>query len=487
MQDLDKSDIQGLVSRGYGKLPKARFLLLQVTDAAIAKKYLADLGSQVNTIDYSPPDFAIAIAFTADGLKAIGVNDTILKTFSREFLEGMDDPYRSFLLGDDGDSQPANWKWGGPHSPRVHMLLLLYAKDDILLDQVYKQQVENQDFKQGLTLVSVKETTTLEYGKEHFGFRDGLTQPDMEGLVSADLEKFRKPATPRVGDELKIKAGEFVLGYKNEYDNYSESPEVPLTDDPGNILPVKEQEGPSVKDLGKNGTYLVYREIEQHVLQFWKYLQDNADDEMAGGSEAAAIKLGAKMVGRWPNGTPVTLAPDKEVDTINIKSQFGYFDNDRRGEKCPVGAHIRRTNPRDELFEKGKDTSIEVIRKHQLIRRGRAFGTPVVPSLKPEDIMKVLQDDGSKRGLHFICLNASISRQFEFIQNIWVKSSKFGGMYNDADPLLGARGNLKNEFTCPVENGVREKYRDIPSFATVIGGAYFFLPGVKALRFLVEG
>ncbi len=483
MQELDKNDIQGLVSRGFGKL-RAKFLMLRVTDAVFAKNYLTGLSNQINTIEQSRPSSAVIVAFSADGLKALGLPKKILDTFSREFLEGMDDPYRSFLLGDEKESHPENWHWGGPTAPRVHILLMLYDQNDGTLELLYNSQVDNADFKAGIAILYVKETTVLEDGKEHFGFRDGITQPDMQGLDKADnLESFRKEKKVREGEDEKIRAGEFVLGYKNEYGSFAQSPEVLSADDPKNILPVLGEGNTGKKDLGKNGTYLVYREIEQDVPKFWQYLMDNA--AVTGDNiTAAAILLGAKMVGRWPNGTPIVLKQE-EVNDIDLKTKFNYFDEDIHGEKCPIGSHIRRTNPRDQLLDKKKDTSIEVIRKHQLIRRGRAFGAPLVASMQPGDIMKAAAD-GQKRGLHFICLNASISRQFEFIQSIWIKSSKFGGLYNDADPLLGGRSDVNNEFTCPMKP-VREKYKNIPSFTTVVGGAYFFLPGVRGVRFIGEG
>ena len=471
MQDIEKTDIQGLLIRGYAKLPAARFLLLEITDPAFAKNYLNDILSSVVTVDSSPDDLAINIAFSANGLKALGLPDNSLKTYSREFLEGMDDPYRSFLLGDQGQSNPANWNWGGPKNPQVHILLMVYAKDDSTLENTCTTQMNNENFKKGLSLTTVKYTNPPPEKKEHFGFRDGITQPDVEGLIP--LTKIINPKiTP-------IKTGEFVLGYKNEYNTYNESPTTLTSSDPNDILP-PDKNNPALKDLGKNGTYLVYREIEQDPVKFWEYLTANAQ---GANKIEAAIKLGAKFVGRWPNGVPLVLSPAKQTDDIPVTSDFNYFNEDPSGQKCPVGAHIRRSNPRDQLFGKNQDTAIEMTRKHHLLRRGRSFGKPLADSMNPEDILKATNDPKEKRGLHFICLNASISRQFEFIQSLWITSSKFGGLYNDPDPILGGRENTSNEFTCPMDT-LSAKYKNIPSFTTVAGGGYFFLPGIKALRYL---
>jgi Dyp-type peroxidase family len=479
MQNLEKDDIQGLIVRGYGKLPAARFLLLKITDSQIAKKYLYELSDQVNTGSDSPEDFAIHVAFTSGGLRALGLPDSALRTFSREFREGMSDEYRAFILGDQNNSDPVKWNWGGPKNDPVHMLLLLYAKDDLTLEREYNIRVNSANFLQGVSLIAVKATSSNIDNKEHFGFRDGITQPKMEGLGSG--KKYEKDK------EDPIKAGEFVLGYRNEYDRLTDIPTVLKTEDIKNILPVNEQ-NLNLKDLGRNGSYLVYREIEQDVFGFWKYLEANSK-EVPGNKTDSAIKLGAKMVGRWPGGAPLVLSPEKDDSTKSQKTNFKYWDEDPKGYKCPLGAHIRRSNPRDQLFDRKKQPSIEMIRKHMLLRRGRAFGKPLVHSMKPDDIFKLEKDDGQKRGLHFICLNADISKQFEFVQSVWLNSSKFAGLYNETDPITGARINSKEntntEFTCPAMP-VRTKYKDLPQFTTTVGGAYFFLPGIKALKFIAS-
>jgi Dyp-type peroxidase family len=391
----------------------------------------------------------------------------------------MADEYRSFILGDQNNSDPLKWNWGGPKNDRVHMLLLLYAKDDLTLEREYNIRINSANFLQGISLIAVKETCSNIDNKEHFGFRDGISQARMEGLGSEKQNEMDKV--------VPIKAGEFVLGYKNEYDRLTDIPAVLKNDDIKNILPVNAQD-PDLKDLGRNGSYLVYREIEQDVFGFWKYLEANSK-ETAENKTDSAIKLGAKMVGRWPGGAPLVLSPEIDDSTKSEETNFKYWDEDPKGYKCPLGAHIRRSNPRDQLFDRKKQPSIEMIRKHMLLRRGRAFGKPLVDSMKPDDILKLEKDDGQKRGLHFICLNADISKQFEFVQSIWLNSSKFAGLYNETDPITGARidskENPNTEFTCPAMP-VRTKYKNLPQFTTTVGGAYFFLPGIKALKFIAN-
>jgi deferrochelatase/peroxidase EfeB len=204
------------------------------------------------------------------------------------------------------------------------------------------------------------------------------------------------------------------------------------------------------------------------------------------------------MVGRWPEGAPLVLSGEEIDPTPSTENNFGYWKEDPEGMKCPYGAHIRRSNPRDflltersqstnlKLNEKRKEVSIEMIRKHQIIRRGRSFGKPLDPTMEPEKLMTA-NDDGVFRGLHFICLAGHISRQFEFILNAWSKSPTFSGLYNDADPMGAkqASDHLDNEFTCPAIPA-RRKYRNMPQFTQLVGGAYFFLPGIKALQYIIK-
>ena len=478
MEKLETDDMQGLLVRGYGRLQSARFLLLKIDKLETAKEYLKYISNHITKASVSPNDFAIHIAFTGKGLKALNLKDSVLKTFSREFLEGMDDPCRIALLGDKGENDPDTWDWGGSKNDDIHFMLMIYAANNETLENKFNEQ-KNEFLQKGISIVAQKETNWLKESKEHFGFMDGISSPKMEGLGDDDS---------KIPSEHLFKPGEFVLGYQNEYGSYTASPEVNANDDPDNLLPsYKDKSG--IKDLGMNGTYLVYRELTQRVLKFWKYLEENSK-EPAEDKIEAAIKLGAKMVGRWPGGASLVNSPDSDnSDPKKPDTNFGYWDTDLKGTKCPYGSHIRRTNPRDHLpVSHSKQDSTEMIRKHQLLRRGRLFGKPLVEDLKPEKILGCTSDD-ENRGLHFICLNADLSRQFEFVQNVWVQSGNFGGLYKDGDPLIASRisnGNYSNdEFTCPTDN-VRRKYKQMPQFTKLNGGSYFFMPGIKALKYIAE-
>lgn len=477
---LETHDIQGLVLRGFGPLREAQFLLLEVVDDERARDYLRGLCGRINRARDSPETFALQVAFTAAGLERLGVPDSALVTFSREFRDGMDHDVRAEALGDRGDNDPRTWQWGRRPSP-VHMLLMVYALDKPTLnDQLTK---ERESIKSGFRVVHEKETTNLDVlkEKEHFGWRDGLSMPKIEGVPrerpkKKDQESWTEPLRP----------GEFVLGYRNDYNAFTECPTADPADDPANHLPVTDDER---KSLGRNGTYLVYREMTQDVLKFWDYL-DTHSREPGADPAARATALGAKMVGRWPGGAPLITSPQADRPEHATDNEFRYAE-DAVGLRCPRGSHIRRANPRDVLAveDRGPTASMLMVRKHQMIRRGRAFGRPVSATMDPREILAARgAPDTERRGLHFMCLVGNISRQFEFVQRAWIHSANFDSLFKDGDPISAARRspgheNPNDEFTCPA-TPVRRKYKQMPQFTRLVGGAYFFLPGIAALRFI---
>ncbi len=491
---LDLKDMQGLIARGYGELKFACYLLLQITDKELAKNYFKGLvdrklitPADKDEIHHSQKQGdkageALHIAFTPKGLAAIGLPKEITSAFSFPFRDGMTLENRSKILGDDVSQPPSGWQWGGTKNKDVHFMLLCYAFDKERLNNLVNDQTTNFT---GIEIIKILDTFDLPDSKEHFGFHDGISQPPMEGLESPAGEKYKVKAP--------VKAGEFVLGYKNEYGQFSPSPYIPLKYDPKNLLeasPVSNE----FKDLGKNGTYLVFRQITQDVVGFWQYLKahskEPAEDKSPDPAMEAAIKLGAKMVGRWPDGASLANHPEYHHRLKEPDIDIDYYKVDQFGERCPFGAHIRRTNPRNQIFSSRPDnTSAAMVRKHHLLRRGRVFGKPLVPTMKAEDILEKKEDDGVERGLHFICLVSDITRQFEFVQNVWVNNSVFGDLYNEADPIIGSRKNaegVNNDFFTCQAMPVRRKYKSMPEFTKVVGGAYFFLPGLKELEFMIN-
>ncbi|WP_225444100.1 Dyp-type peroxidase [Echinicola arenosa] len=470
---LEKEDIQGLLVRGYSKLPYASYHLLRFNDLKDAKSYLHESITQVTKASTSPDDMAVHLAFTYDGLKYLSLPEITLQSFLRQFKEGMTEKHRSFVLGDEHANAPELWEWGGPNNPPVHALLMLYTKDKSTLEAVQSQH-HTLFGHHHIEEVRMLATDTLPDLKEHFGFRDGVSQPYVGGFSNKQ---------PGENEDI-LPPGEFVLGYKNWYGQYPDSPIMETESDADDLLP-SYPNNLKVKDFGMNGSYLVFRQLSQDVYCFWKYMKEQAP--AASHTQKEAVKLASKMVGRWPSGAPLVKAPHADDVQYANHNDFNYWKEDFNGLKCPIGAHIRRTNPRDSLLTEKTDLeSKEMVLKHRILRRGRTYGTPLAESMKTDDLMNA-EDDGKERGLHFICFVGDLIRQFEFIQNAWVKFHKFGGLYEDSDPLIGTHyqkdGHVTDTFTVP-EEPVRKRYKNMPQFTAVKGGAYFFFPGIKALTYL---
>jgi Dyp-type peroxidase family len=471
------ADVQGIIVRGYPDLLSACFVLIAVRDGATARRWLA--GLPITDATVRPTAQAINVAFTHQGLRALGLEEEIANQFSEEFIQGMTAPQRRHALGDSGTNSPDQWLWGGPNTPAVHVLLMLYAADEVGLDHLYHALADH--FREGgveqVGDVLRSETHVDEASqcvKEHFGFCDAIAQPFIEGL--------EKPAP----DFLTVKTGEIILGYENEYGKYTERPMVPASHSASAML-AGDAGGSDAHDLGRNGTYLVFRQMSQDPRSFWRFIEAATRDSHGESTREARIRLASKMVGRWPSGAPLVLAPNEDAPELRSRNDFRYHASDPHGLKCPMGSHVRRTNPRDSLGpDPGTDKSIAVNKRHQILRRGRMYGTPGAPTMDPDDLMNA---DSTKRGLYFICLNANISRQFEFMQQSWVNNPKFAGLYEDPDPLIGVRDpkqkGRRAVFTEPAEP-VRRRVADLPDFVTIRGGAYFFLPGVSAIRFLAS-
>ncbi len=471
MVQLETEDIQGIILRGYPALEAANYLLLKINNNAGAKQWLKVITGRITPGHIRPQHTAVQIAFTFEGLKQLGLKRETLDTFPLELEDGMTTPHKQLFLGDFGNNDPDKWEWGGRNNDVVHILVMLYAIDPAAMDNLYGE-MKKQFEEHGLTEIKRLDTSVLSQRKEHFGFRDGIAQPTIEGLERKD------------SPENTVAAGEFILGYKNSYGQYTDIPWIPDETNAVKTLPASVVT-PGTLDLGRNGSYLIFRQLKQDVLLFWNYMNEaTAVDGTSKNNDM--IRLASKMVGRWPSGAPVTVCPEMDNTDMKDKDDFGYHQSDHEGLKCPVGSHVRRTNPRDTL-DMDKDASVHIVNKHRLLRRGRSYGKPVCESLAPEDMLKVQHAEG-ERGLHFICFNADISRQFEFVQNAWVNNPKFANFYDERDPVIGNHNNPYDKkklgtFSLP-QNGLRKRYNNIPEFVTTTGGAYFFMPGIKALHYL---
>lgn len=477
MPSLELKDIQGIILRGYAELNNASFLLLRIDDVGLAKQWLTTLDLRNAETRPRATDSSANIAFTPSGLKKLGLADELRGMFSTEFTEGMSaTAHRRRILGDHGDSDPRSWRWGGPGNETIDILLMLYAVDATAL-QRFAEGHFDQLVRHGVRIVEQLDSLTLPGRREHFGFREGISQPDLEGFCRDSL-----PGN-------SVAPGEFLFGYPNAYAQYTARPTLPADHDPRQFLSAA-PDHPMRRDLGRNGSYLVFRQLRQHVSAFWNYCAEHAPAVFPGDHAHASVALASKMVGRWPNGASLVKDPHADSAKVTDDNDFLYVrSGDAEGLRCPIGAHVRRSNPRDSLDpEPGSDRSTEINNRHRIIRRGRAYGPPVAASMDPRDIIGK-PDDDQERGLHFICFNTQIGRQFEFIQQTWLNSPKFEGLYEDDDPLTGDRGGNEQApggtFTIQ-HHPVRKRISGMPRFVTVRGGGYFFMPGISAVRYLAS-
>jgi len=455
----EQADIQAIIDRGFGSLAGASYLLLRVTDKARAGAWLRSLPvTSVADAKARRLECVVQLAFTAAGLNALGFNAIAAGGFAPEFLDGMaGNARKSFQLGDEGHNAPEYWTWGvGDKEPHILLMLLAPLAQIAGFEDKYVAALH----RAGCDLISANRSNGL-LGREPFGFADGLSQPE------PDWEDKLVPGTK--ADRVyrnRIAAGEFLLGHKNEYGFIPDYPP---------------------DEIGRNGSYLVYRQLAQNVRGFWRCLAERV-------GRSGAITLAEMMVGRGINGDPLSSLQ------AGPRNDFSYA-SDPDGICCPIGAHIRRANPRsgddpngrrgfayDVLSSLGlKGTAmhdaVASARFHRILRRGRSYG----PVIEPADAMSGdPPTDEEEAGLHFICLNASLARQFEFVQGAWVASAYFGGLSCEQDPMLGNRlpdngGRTTDSFSYVDANGYPRIVNDLAPLVTVKGGAYFFLPGLKGL------
>ena len=487
--EVDFEQVQGLVRFGYGRLTECVFLLLTIRDAEAAQRWLATAPVSNAVALATAPSAALQVAFTPQGLLRLGLAPDLLAQFSLEFRSGLaTEPARSRLLGDAGGSAPANWAWGAEPSS-LHMLMMLYAQPGKLA--AWRAQLQTPEWATAFGLAHELATTNLG-GVEPFGFTDGLSQPA--------LDWDRQRTAPAIEDAYtnQIALGEFLLGYPNEYDRYTERPLLPAGDAHADALPLAEEQGP-LRDFGKNGCYLVLRTLEQDVAGFERFIAENAGPE-----PGAADRLASAMVGRLRDGTALATAATGEIPGVapaDAKNQF-TFAGDPDATQCPYGAHIRRANPRNGDLPAPKQSGLRRLltlvgigsrtlqadakassRFHRILRRGREYGTPPGPAEAPERT--------GPCGIHFIGLAANLARQFEFLQSAWITSTKFDAMTDESDPLLGSRepipgGAATDCFSIPGSEGPARKICGLPRFVSVRGGAYFFLPSLPAIQYLAR-
>jgi len=449
---LDITDIQGFALRGYN-FPFARFLFLKISDKQKGRECIGRLVKYITTgerWDQGKPKTTVNIAFTYKGLVALGLPEPSLLSFPVEFVQGM--KARGAILSDTGKNSPHHWDAVWEHE--VHAWLGVFAQSQPDLEYQCSELLTLLQESGGATKIDSQDAGALQINgqittKEHFGYTDGFGNPEFMGV-----EKDSQPGQGKLtadGKWTPLATGELLLEYADEA---GELPVAPL---------------PHL--LASNGTFMVYRKLHQNVATFRKYLMEKGA-LYPGGTE----KLASKFIGRWRDGTPVELSPSEPSPAIvgdknrNVNFTFG---NDLDGARCPVGAHVRRTNPRDAFGFNGK-----LINRRRISRRGMPYG-PYTPEDQPGT-------DDEEHGMIFMALNASLFRQFEFVQQQWIEYGNDARQGNDKDILIGNHGGSGKVMIQGTTDPNNPPFLcgALPNFVELRGGDYFFVPSITALRMI---
>jgi Dyp-type peroxidase family len=443
---VEVEEVQSLVLSGHARLPATLALGLTLRDVAEARRSLRELAETEISFGFGEKTRtqAVQLALTARGLKVLGATTGDLAMFSRQFQQGMVAPQRSRALGDANQNAPAGWGWSDRD---LHAMVLIYASDSAVLEAATAGMLRR---------IGGGWTPTLRFpihlpkdGREPFGFADGLSS------TRVDIGDGRA-SEPGVA---LLPPGEVVLGYETAG---------------GVVQPVP--------PIAVNGSYLVLRQLEQDVKAFWEFWSSQAR------SAEEAVWLAAKAVGRWPNGMPVSGSapgPEPAFDEAVALAPF-QFSSDDRGLKCPFGAHVRRANPRDGLGD-DPQRSLEIVRHHRMLRRGRVYGPPAPAEWYPPVVRGAKEvgaaaDAASSRGLLFMSLCGDISRQFEFVQQTWLNNPKFLDLYDEVDPIAAGHGIPADSHRFSIPRApLRHRVNGIERWVRVRGGGYFLLPGRSAL------
>ncbi len=469
LQDaLPLPDIQAVILHTYWPCALRTFVL-QVQNPQAARRFLGSLVNgdastpQLATADQSEQKHAyrLNVGITHAGLKALDLPKASLDSFPAEFVEGA--LARAAVIGDTEESAPEHWQppFAGPD---VHILVFLFITDrkntKQTIDTIAAELRQRFNESGACRELAVCEADSLSLDKAHFGYKDGFAQPTIEGGPKAPPPPWPGPGrAPDIKDILpKVAPDEFLLGYGKP-----------------RIGPV-----PPPDELYKNGSYAAFRILEQDCHGFETFLEKQSKD-----TKRDKEWIAAKLCGRWRSGAPLTLFPDAddprqhEVESIDLYNSFDYKKtckfspsedyDDKFGNVCPIGSHIRRMNPRHAKV--AGDSGLT----HRIVRRGLPYG-PAYDKDNP--------DDGIARGLMGLFIGASLLDQFEFLMKHWANDGGFAGVGKTKDPILGANNPEDSKFVIQVAGGNPVVLKGFSRFVKTRGSAYCFLPSITALKYL---
>jgi len=429
------------------------------------------------------------------------------------FVNGMSQ--RSGVLGDPQEANHPgnikNWKFGGSDpTHEVHVMVTIAA--DLVEDRDDKaERICERAKSAGLRLVYQQQAKAMPEplkGHEHFGFKDGISDPAVRGRVelaggkkeyiSARYIDGSKEDTAQNNDltdrsqyfakpgQQLVWPGQFLVGEPRQA--------------PYKLIGEEPEPDPNFPEWAKLGSYLVCRRLDQDVDSFWNFAND-----VACKMKLDKTHLAAQMVGRWPSGAPIMRHPenddiiegddslrnnhflfDAKTRPIHLKDGAGEVSgndfDDWLGLVCPHFAHIRKVHTRDSPTDLGP---IPDMPTRMILRRGIPYGESV---WQKDGTIREDADDES-RGLMFICYNTSIVNQFEFISNRWSNSPvqpNLGGH----DPIIGqthANGGTRfidvpyKDNKAPLGYSF-ERVEIDQQFVTPTGGEYFFSPPISSLK-----
>jgi Dyp-type peroxidase family len=434
---VELDDIQATVLRYRPEPYYGTHVMLHVNDVRAGRELLRNLAPHVASAAdwWRGGEPWIAVAITYSGLVALGVSQDSLESFPEAFRVGM--AARADELMDVGENDPERWEppFG---SGVIHIGVSVFSDSEDTWRRTIETARRHYEGRAGLTVLAVQDFGAQPGDLNPLGYRDSIGQPAIEGCG----------VDPLPGQGPAIKAGEFILGYPGEAG-------VPLP-------------APKPEALGRNGTFVGLRKYQARVGAFNRFLQDNAQ------TESERELLAAKLVGRWRSGAPLTLAPTEDDPALGadpMRNNDFTYAGDPHGHQVPLGAHMRRMNPRDTEMALLADVNI-----HRIIRRSTTFGAPYDPNALSQ------QDDEAARGLYFIFISAKAMATMEFLQQEWINNGNFMRLGEERDPNVGLQEE-RATFTIP-RDPVRRRVHGIETFNVLRGGEYFFMPSLTALRWL---